>query len=76
MVRAIQERVTVSPGGEIVIHHPEIPAGTIADIIVIVRESDGDPAPLASFAGKGKGCFANAAEIDAFIRTERNAWGR
>ena len=24
--------------------------------------------------GKGKGCFNNAAEVDAFIRAERDAW--
>ncbi len=33
-------------------------------------------APLVSFIGKGKGCFADAAEIDSFLRLERETWDR
>lgn len=32
------------------------------------------PRSLLELIGKGKGCFKNAAEIDAFIRAERDAW--
>jgi len=32
--------------------------------------------PLSQLIGKGKGCFDSAAEIDAFIRAERDAWER
>jgi len=42
----------------------------------IVEDGAPEPPPLTSFMGKGKGCFANAAEIDAFIRSERDSWGR
>ncbi len=30
--------------------------------------------PLSELIGKGKGCFKSAAEVDAFIRAERDAW--
>jgi hypothetical protein len=30
--------------------------------------------PLTNFLGTGKGCFSSAAEIDAFLRAERDAW--
>lgn len=32
------------------------------------------PRTLLELIGKGKGCFKNAAEVDAFIRVERDAW--
>ena len=32
--------------------------------------------PLTQLIGKAQGCFANAAEIDAFVRAERDAWDR
>jgi hypothetical protein len=32
--------------------------------------------PLSQLIGKGKGCFDSAADIDAFIRAERDAWAR
>ena len=33
-----------------------------------------NPRSLLELIGKGKGCFKNAAEVDAFIRAERDAW--
>jgi hypothetical protein len=30
--------------------------------------------PLASLIGKGQGCFQDAAEVDAFLRSERDSW--
>lgn len=30
--------------------------------------------PLASLIGKGQGCFRDAAEVDAFLRSERDSW--
>ncbi|MBV5322298.1 MAG: hypothetical protein JZU60_00520 [Ilumatobacteraceae bacterium] len=32
--------------------------------------------PLSQLIGKGKGCFDSAADIDTFIRAERDAWER
>jgi len=32
--------------------------------------------PLTQLIGKARGCFDNAAEVDAFLRAERDAWER
>ncbi len=32
--------------------------------------------PISQLMGKGRGCFEGAADIDAFIRAERDAWAR
>ena len=37
-------------------------------------ENINKPRSLLELIGKGKGCFNNAAEVDAFIRAERDAW--
>lgn len=74
MTQAIREHVTVEREGVIEIHHPSLAVGTQAEIIVLVEQSAAEIPSLTSFIGKGKGCFANAAEVDAFIRAERDAW--
>ena len=76
MIQAIRERVTVKPGGRIEICHPELAAGTEAEIIIMVEHPTVESPPLVSFIGKGKGCFSSADEVDAFIRAERDAWER
>ena len=76
MTQAIREYVTVEREGVIEIHHPVLAVGTQAEIIVLVEKSADEMPTLASFIGKGKGCFANAAEVDAFIRAERDDWER
>jgi len=68
MLQAIRERVIVKPGGTIEIQCPDLPAGAAAEVIVVFEDRACEAPPLVSFIGKGKGCFANAAEIDAFIR--------
>lgn len=38
-------------------------------------QSSGEPVtPLTQLIGKARGCFDNAAEVDAFLRAERDAW--
>jgi hypothetical protein len=76
MIQAIKERVIVKPAGTIEIHCPSLPPRTAAEVIVMVEDRPGKTRPLTSFIGKAKGCFRNAAEVDAFIRAERDAWER
>jgi hypothetical protein len=76
MTQAIREHVTIEREGVIEIHHPALAVGTQAEIIVLVEQPVTERPPLVSFIGKGKGCFANAAEVDAFIRAERDDWER
>ncbi|HEX4959210.1 MAG TPA: hypothetical protein VF173_00125 [Thermoanaerobaculia bacterium] len=74
MIQVIRERVIVEREGVIEVRHPELATGTQAEIIVLIEQPAAEMPPLASFVGKGKGCFANAAEVDAFLRGERDDW--
>ena len=74
MTRAIREHIKVEQEGVIEIRHPDLSVGMTADVVVLVKQPASEERSLVSFLGKGKGCFANAAEIDAFLRAERDAW--
>ncbi len=83
MVAAIKQTVTVEPGGVVRVASPQLEAGTRAEVIVLIERADDlDPQrhpadrPLVSFIGAGKGSFASVEEVDAFIRSERDAWDR
>ncbi len=54
---------------------PITPTGTPVQVSPRVRLSP-TATPLSQLIGKGKGCFDSAAHIDAFIRSERDAWER
>lgn len=74
MVQAIREHVVIRPGGLIEIRRPELATGRTVEVIVMLDEPGTEPPPLASMIGKGAGCFASPAEVDAFIDAERDAW--
>ena len=74
MLHAIRQHVTVQPDGLIQIHVPEFKAGTIAEVIILESSEHVGKSAIASFIGKGQGCFATAQEADAFIRNERLSW--
>ena len=59
MIQTSREHVTVKPGGVIEIHRPDLAAGTKAEVIIIVEQPEAELPSLASFVGKGKGCFAS-----------------
>jgi len=73
VIETIRERVTVKPDGSIEIRNDKLSAGATAEVIVLVETPEADAPALASLIGKGKGCFASAAEVDAFIRKERDS---
>jgi len=50
VVRAIKEHVTVQPGGVIQIRRPDLPSGTIAEVVVTV-----DDATIAPSSGESQG---------------------
>jgi hypothetical protein len=49
------------------------PDGT--EVTVIYEADAAGPEPLSALAGRSRPCFASAAEVDAFIREERDSWG-
>jgi hypothetical protein len=71
----IRQRVKILPGGTIEIHDPQLPDGAEAEVLITFERSEEEPS-LVSFIGKGKGCFADAAEVDSFLRSERESWDR
>ncbi len=67
-------KVTIQPGGVVRIESPDLPAGAKARVVVFVHDAESEPPPLASLVGRSKPCFRSAAEVDAFMRQERDAW--
>lgn len=70
MLNEIQQKVIVQPGGVVELQSPELPEGATVEIIVLL-----EPKPetsLTRFIGAAKGNFANAAEVDQFIRQGRD----
>lgn len=76
MTQAIREHVKVVQEGKIEIHNPVLSVGTMAEVIVLVEQPPVEDQPLVSFLGRGKGCFKDADEVDAFLRAERESWDR
>ena len=76
MTQTIREHITVEQEGVIEIHNSALSIGSKAEVIVHVEQPAAEERPLASFLGRGKGCFTEAAEVDAFLRAERESWDR
>jgi hypothetical protein len=75
MLMGIKRNVVIQPGGIIEIKSDELPAGTNAEVIVILEnEKKQDNFSFLDLIGSGKGCFRNSEETDLFIRKERDSW--
>jgi hypothetical protein len=74
MGQTLRQRVTIQPGGRIVLQSPELRPGEEVDVIASVLPSaTRDLSPL-SLVGSGKGLYKSAEEVDAYINQERDAW--
>jgi hypothetical protein len=74
MLPMLKQKVTVQPGGVVHVQSSELVPGSTADVIII-PDSGTLPLPtLASLIGSATGGFVSPAEVDAFIRRERDAW--
>lgn len=76
MTQALRGHITVEQEGRIEIQNPVLSIGTKVEVIVLIEQSTVENQPLVSFQGQGKGCFKDAEEIDSFLRSERESWGR
>ena len=74
MKEAYSEEVTIQPGGVVRIENPDLPEGAKARVVILVEQPDSEPPPLATLVGRSRPAFRSAAEVDAFVRHERNAW--
>jgi hypothetical protein len=74
---AVKQETTVQAGGIIQIHSDQFAPGARAEVIVLIEQSAPCTFPtMRSLIGAAPGGFKNPAEIDAFLRAERDAWER
>jgi hypothetical protein len=74
MLPMLKQKVTVQPGGVVHVQSSELVPGSTADVIII-PDSGALPVPkLANLIGSAAGGFVSPAEVDAFIRRERDVW--
>ena len=74
MASMVKQKVTVQPGGVVQVQSSELVPGSTADVIIIPDTAALPALKLASVIGSAPGGFASPAEVDAFIRQERDAW--
>ncbi|MCL2647291.1 MAG: hypothetical protein FWD61_09850 [Phycisphaerales bacterium] len=75
MMVAIKQATTIQPGGVIQITSDQLPAGVRAEVIILVEETVPVMFPtMRSLIGAARGSFKSTAEIDTFLRAERDAW--
>lgn len=74
MAPMVKQKVTVQPGGVVQVQSSELIPGSTADVIIIPDTGLPPARALASAIGSAPGGFASPAEVDAFIRHERDAW--
>lgn len=72
-------QTTVEPSKPSALHPVEL--AEVRDVLLsdeffasLEKVETENPRSLLELIGKGQGCFKNAAEVDAFIREERDAW--
>jgi hypothetical protein len=79
MRAALHLKTTVLPGGKIEIVDQELPAGESVDVIVLLSASPGSVRRSAIdilAEAPGQRLFKTAADVDAYLQHEREAWDR
>jgi hypothetical protein len=74
MAPMVKQKVTVQPGGIVHVQSSELVPGSTADVIIIPDTGVRPSRTLSSVIGSAAGGFASPAEVEAFIRRERDAW--
>lgn len=74
MAPMVKHKVTVQPGGVVHVQSSELVPGSTADVIIIPDVGAVSAPTLTGLIGSAAGGFASPAEVDAFIRRERDAW--
>lgn len=79
MQAALRLTAEVQPGGKIEVVDAQLPVGTPVEIIVLLPQVPATPrrSILAVLAdAPGQLAFQSAEEVDAYLRSERDAWER
>lgn len=87
MISEVRANTTVKPGGFVEVHSNDLPEGATVEVIVRVqapasegkkteeiKSEENKPQGLMRFFGAAKGSFSSVAEVDAYIRQERDSW--
>ncbi len=74
MKEVLSREVTIQPGGVVKVQSADLPEGTRARVVVIIEDPGAEPPPLAALVGRSNPAFRSAAEVDSFIRRERDSW--
>lgn len=77
MLKVLQVRTTVLPGGKIEIVDKGLPVGESVDVLVS-RSSAPERRSLVDILDEAPGhlVFTSAAEVAAYLAEEKDAWGR
>lgn len=72
----LQLDTTILPGHRIEIQAPELPVGRTATVTIVVSETETPKRPLDEVLGDYRGgkLFQSAAEVDDYLREERDCW--
>jgi hypothetical protein len=77
MATAMYIKTTVLPGGRIEVSAPELVEGQQATVFVVLEEKVQEPKRTLSEILRdypGGQLFKTAADVDAYIRAERDSW--
>jgi hypothetical protein len=79
MLSALHRKITVLPGGKIEVTDQALPSGELVDVIILLPAPSATPRRSAIdilAEAPGHRLFKTAAEVDDYLRKEREAWDR
>lgn len=76
MSRTLQITTTILPGSRIEIVSPDLPVGKSATVSITVEDEGKRPFREVLGDYPGHQLFQSAAEVDAFLNEERDAWDK
>lgn len=77
MLSALHRKITVLPGGKIEITDEALPSGELVEVIILLPEPSAMPRRSAIdilAEVPGHRLFTTAAEVDDYLRKERDSW--
>ncbi|MBK7216453.1 MAG: hypothetical protein IPH95_05115 [Candidatus Promineofilum sp.] len=75
--KAIRTTVTVEPGGQVVITHPLLLPGQTVEVLILLQPKPDEPYQSAIDilnSLPGHQLFKSAAEVDQYLREDRDSW--
>jgi len=67
----LRQRVVVGQGGRIPVPDLDLPAGTVAEAVILVENAAPGPHSTRDMLGSGPGCYESPEEAVRFLRRQR-----